>query len=292
MNKRIIVLIGLIFFVALAFWLFAQEVELIFSHKFHAEEVEAECSNCHQVATSNLPADNLLPNMESCYSCHSKDEECSVCHKDPDNAIEYPRITGYIAKFSHQQHISAELTCDRCHQGVAASENILDKHLPNMATCTACHQDEGKADYCMLCHQQRENLKPADHNLAWKAEHGLAVNTEENSCNACHRKEYCVACHQQDNLDHKVHPLNFVQNHGMYAKGNKDNCYTCHEEQVFCLDCHQKNMVMPRTHSVANWSNTTTGGAHARAAKLDLDNCLSCHSDNQSDPVCVLCHQK
>ena len=95
-----------------------------------------------------------------------------------------------------------------------------------------------------------------------------------------------------DNLDRKVHPLNYVNNHGMYAKGNKDNCYTCHEEQAFCVDCHQKRMVMPRSHSTANWSNTTTGGGHARAAKLDLDNCLSCHSDAQGDPVCVLCHQK
>ncbi|OQX96060.1 hypothetical protein B6I21_02180 [candidate division KSB1 bacterium 4572_119] len=291
MKRKVLIIISLTFLVALTYLLFAQNVELIFSHKFHAEDVEAECADCHKATESKLAADNLLPSMETCYNCHDEDDtECSVCHKDPDNAIEYPRITDYIAKFSHEQHVSDKVMCSRCHENVQVSENIFDKHLPKMANCLECHTNTGEENFCYTCHSHGEELKPADHNLVWEKDHGLAAASA--ACDDCHTKDYCLDCHKSDNLNHEVHPLNYVNNHGIYAKGNKDNCYTCHEEQAFCVDCHQKRMVMPRNHSYANWSNTTTGGGHARSAKLDLDSCMSCHSDAQGDPVCVVCHSK
>ena len=81
--KKIIFILGLFFIGMLSYLLFAQDVELIFSHKYHAEEVEAECTDCHNAGESALAADNLLPNMETCYNCHDEDAECTVCHKDP-----------------------------------------------------------------------------------------------------------------------------------------------------------------------------------------------------------------
>ncbi len=290
MKRKIITFIVLIFLIALTYLLLAQDVELIFSHKFHAEDVGSACTDCHKAEESNFATDNLLPDMESCYTCHDEDAECTMCHKDPDNAVPYPRITTYIAKFPHSKHVSDKLTCEKCHAGVSKSENIFDKHLPNMASCVTCHADMDKKDYCYTCHGKEENLKPDDHFLAWQKEHGIVSAMDANSCTQCHTTAYCIDCHQKDNLDHEVHPLNYVNNHGMYAKGNKDNCYTCHEELAFCVDCHQTRMVMPRNHSYANWSNKTTGGGHARAAKLDLDSCIGCHSDAQSDPVCIVCH--
>lgn len=291
--KKIIFILGLFAVGMLSYLLFAQDVELIFSHKYHAEEVGSACSDCHKAEESALATDNLLPNMETCYTCHDEDEtECTVCHKDPDNAIEYPRITTYIAKFPHSKHIEVEGGCDRCHAGVAASVNIFDKHLPNMASCVECHKVVDRVDYCFDCHSQGENLKPVDHQVVWKSSHGIAGQSKKEECQGCHTENYCVDCHHNDNLDHKVHPLNYVNNHALQARGNKDNCYTCHEEQAFCVDCHQQRMVMPRNHSTANWSNAKTGGGHARLAKLDLDSCLSCHSDAKGDPVCILCHQK
>jgi len=291
--KKIIFILGLFAVGMLSYLLFAQDVELIFSHKYHAEEVEAECTDCHKAEESTLATDNLLPNMETCYACHDEDDtECTVCHRDPDNAIAYPRITDYVAKFPHSKHVGDEISCDRCHAGVAASANIFEKHLPPMATCMDCHKVTDQTSDCFTCHSQGENLKPIDHQVVWKASHGVAANTEKEECQGCHTENYCVDCHLKDNLDHRVHPLNFVNNHALQARGNKDNCYTCHEEQAFCVDCHQQRMVMPRNHSTANWSNAKTGGGHARAAKLDLDSCLSCHSDAQGDPVCILCHNK
>lgn len=290
--KKIIFILGLFFIGILSYLLLAQDVDLIFSHKLHTEEIGASCADCHNAEESALATDNLLPSKESCYNCHDKEEECTVCHKDPENAVKFPRITTYIAKFPHTKHVDVAGSCDRCHAGVAVSENIYDRHLPNMASCIGCHKVTDHTDYCFSCHGQGENLKPADHQLAWKSQHGIAVQTNKDECKVCHTENYCVDCHHGDNLDRKVHALNFVNNHALQARGNKDNCYTCHEEQAFCVDCHRQRMVMPRNHSTANWSNTKTGGAHARAAKLDLDSCLGCHSDTQGDPVCILCHQK
>jgi len=291
MNCRIISITILLSLCLLTAGAYAQKVELIFSHKLHTEDVEATCTDCHASAdTSVLSSHNLLPDMETCYNCHDSDAECTVCHKDPDNAVPYPRITAYVAHFPHAKHTSQNLDCATCHSGVATSENIFDKHLPAMATCTYCHNDMEQADYCYVCHTTREDLTPKDHRLDWVKAHGVASQTSDD-CKMCHVDNQCLDCHQQDNLDHKVHPLNFRHNHSLWAKGNKDNCYTCHEELSYCVDCHRAEFVMPRTHAVAAWSNTVTGGNHARAAQQDLDSCISCHSDTAGDPICVQCHQ-
>ncbi len=269
-----------------------QNVELIFSHQFHAVDVEAECSACHVAAdTSTMAMHNLLPDMETCYTCHDEDTDCTVCHKDPDNAVPYPRIEQYIAKFPHATHVENEVACETCHAGVAASSNILDSHLPDMGACMNCHTELEQPDYCITCHAESEDLMPADHKLDWTKSHGFAAQADQ-ECSICHTEDQCLDCHQGDNLDHKVHPLNFVNNHAIFAKGNKDNCLTCHEELLSCVDCHQQELVMPANHSSAGWSNFTTGGRHAREALQDLDSCVSCHNDAVGDPVCLTCHQQ
>ena len=271
---------------------FGQKVELIFSHQKHIEDVEASCTDCHAAAdTSTSPAHNLLPDMDTCYNCHDSDSECTLCHKDPDNAVVYPRITDYISKFPHATHIKNKVECATCHKGVATSSDIFAKHLPEMSTCVSCHSDVQEVDYCVSCHAANKDLKPIDHKVAWRQEHGIVSQTEKNDCKMCHTENQCLDCHQKDNLDRKVHPLNFRNNHSLYAKGNMDNCYTCHEELSYCVSCHRQEFVMPRNHASAGWSNPETGGAHARIAKMDLDTCLSCHNDPAGEPVCLQCHE-
>jgi len=268
----------------------AQESDLIFSHKLHAVEVEAACSDCHQMAdTSRTAFQNLLPDMETCYNCHDQDAACTMCHKDPDNAEPYPRITNYIAKFPHLNHVSQNLECSTCHSGIESSETVFDKHLPAMNTCISCHNEIEQVDYCYTCHGAHKDLQPSNHRLDWTKIHGMASQTDDD-CKMCHSDNQCLDCHQKDNLDRKVHRLNFRNNHGILARGNKENCYTCHEELSFCVDCHRQEMVMPRTHASAGWSNTSTGGRHARAAQQDLDSCISCHNENISEPICMQCH--
>ncbi|HID39692.1 MAG TPA: hypothetical protein EYP36_09290, partial [Calditrichaeota bacterium] len=65
--------------------------DLIFSHKFHAEEADADCEACHGKATESVNAnDDLLPEMETCYDCHDEEMECTSCHKNGEEPVLLP----------------------------------------------------------------------------------------------------------------------------------------------------------------------------------------------------------
>lgn len=278
--------------------LFAQEQNLIFSHKYHANEVGAECVDCHSPAESSLkPSDNLLPEMGTCYNCHDEDEtECSLCHSIPDMAEEVARIIDFPVNFAHKTHIDAGNDCMSCHKGITDKEKTTaEYHLPSGTVCTDCH---GTADYsdqenlCLTCHNKDFNFKPNNHTVSWNKDHGISWEIQSHSCTHCHSNSYCINCHEGFNLDREVHPLNFRNSHGIEAKANKDNCLTCHRDFAFCNDCHRIEMVMPKNHSFASWSTPPggNGGLHAKAAQYDFDYCQTCHIDANSDVVCVKCH--
>ena len=276
--------------------LLAQADKIIFSHQFHLEEAGAECTDCHTTVKSSLsPSDNLLPSMETCFTCHDENStECSLCHTNSNEAEDLPRITGLKAKFAHKIHIDAGEECIACHKGIEESvETGVASYSPDRQVCTDCH---GAADLreentkCITCHGEDFEFKPMNHNISWNKDHGINWQIQENSCTHCHSQSYCQDCHQGDNLDRQIHPLNYRMSHGLDARANKENCLTCHQEYTFCNDCHLIEMVIPKNHSYPSWSNFTDGGLHVREAQYDFDYCQSCHSDANSEVVCVKCH--
>jgi hypothetical protein len=294
--KRIITITFILLIISLP--VLAQESGIIFSHKFHAQEVEALCSDCHGKALESVSSvDNLLPAMETCYNCHSEeDTDCTVCHADPDNFGVANRVTGFAANFPHAVHASSDSQCLTCHEGIVKKDKVTDvaMNLPQNTVCQTCHEPvdyaENKA-MCVQCHSATMSFKPVTHNGGWRDHHGFVSQMDDQSCRHCHQQSYCLECHEGDNLDHETHPLNYKLTHGLDARANKDNCMTCHQEESACIDCHKTELVWPKNHNFANWSNTTDGGGHARAAKYDLDNCMSCHNDAYGDVVCMTCHQ-
>ena len=261
-----------------------------FSHKMHIEDVGVSCQDCHSAASSESPMDNLLPSHDTCYPCHEEDNtECSYCHINGDDPTGVPHITNYIAKFPHALHVKEDVTCTTCHAGVEKSETVDEKYLPSMMLCQTCHNELEAVNYCQDCHAAGEKLIPANHKMDWRQAHGLASQLQDD-CKMCHTEQQCFDCHANDNLDRTVHPFNYVHNHMIDARNKRDNCYTCHEELESCVTCHREQLVMPRNHSAAGWSNLTTGGRHARQAKMDMDNCLACHNDNYGEPICAQCH--
>lgn len=270
--------------------------QIIFSHRFHIEDVGSECEMCHADAfTSLLPSDNLQPAMETCYDCHDEETECGLCHTNTDEPDISRRYVDLKSQFPHKAHVTDEASCLKCHAGIELQEEYGAVYVPEKEQCADCHQP---ADYseekikCLDCHDKNMQFLPADHRLNWQKDHGIKAQIAGKSCNHCHQENYCQQCHDGDNLDRMAHPLNFRNNHGLMAKGNKENCMTCHQEQAFCVDCHSMEMVMPKNHSYVNWSNRIpgNGGRHALEAKYDFDNCMSCHSDAFTDIVCVTCH--
>ena len=163
------------------------ESDLVFSHKFHTEDAEAECSDCHtNVAESVKGSDDLLPEMETCYSCHDEDMDCESCHLQGEDPIILPRIDTYSEKFNHKIHAQNEISCSKCHEQVVNKEEVNSGlHLPLMNDCMACHDTPDEMDGCYSCHAEDENLVPQDHIASWKSEHGL-YSESETTCQSCH----------------------------------------------------------------------------------------------------------
>lgn len=271
-------------------WVIAEESAITFSHKFHIEGVESACTDCHdQALESTTSTDDLLPDKDMCLGCH--EEEAIIYNK-----ADWASIRAF--NFSHQAHLESDedAACLECHQGVEEKEDVGTYHLPARETCESCH---GRADYaeekelCLQCHQADFNFVPDDHGIGWMAAHGIEAEiATAASCNHCHQESYCISCHEGDNLDRQVHPLNYRYHHGIDAKGNKEECMTCHQEHAYCVECHQIEGVVPKNHHFANWTNNIAGdgGKHAKEALYDFDNCMSCHNDAYVEPTCSMCH--
>ncbi|MCP4411179.1 MAG: cytochrome c3 family protein [Gammaproteobacteria bacterium] len=278
------------------------EDKLEFSHKYHLEEEEMECTDCHDsVENSTTGFDDLLPDKEVCAECHEVEEkdECSTCHTNSATAVNISRIKDYSQLFSHEKHLGEDLNCEDCHGDVTEIEKNEHAAIPDMLVCMDCHQSNSVAENCLTCHTIDEQLLPTNHNLAFtEHSHGdfagmefININNNK-TCNTCHKVEFCQNCHQGENLDRFSHPLNFEFTHALNTQGKEKNCITCHEERSFCSSCHVENNVMPHNHT-AGWANSMlgNGGRHSFEATIDLDNCMSCHERNAQETCgSIGCH--
>lgn len=277
-----VLLIGIAFAGAIS-W----ESDLIFSHKFHTQEAQANCDACHSNApTSEKGADDLLPTMQTCYSCHDENSECTVCHKQPDAPLILPRISEYVPQFSHKLHREQGIDCVGCHTGIDSKEAVSGvMHLPNMDACMKCHQTPEEIDGCYSCHNKSQELKPQDHTELWRESHGVYAEAGGVNCKLCHSENYCVECHQGENLGNNSHPAEFIAAHSLSYLAHESDCANCHDAKDFCITCHREvNHVIPATHLSADWS----GRGHSQAARTEFDNCTVCHSEG--DALCSQCH--
>lgn len=272
--------------------------DLIFSHQSHAE-MGFECLTCHgNVNESTSGKDNNLPDMDVCFTCHDGEtatEECTYCHKDPDNATTYPRVETYHEMFAHANHLGrTDEDCSVCHFGVTEVDMATVANLPRMQVCMKCHQSDFSPSACEACHEDYKKLRPESHNNLWMSLHREDAKLNQAGCGDCHTPDYCQDCHQGENLEGQPHDLNYAYNHSLDARGKSFECMSCHESREFCTECHMQNMVMPVSHSSANWTNLIQGdgGQHKEDAKFDLESCAACHESSAGDPVCADCHVK
>jgi len=271
-----------------------------FSHKYHIQEEELDCSDCHAgVEQSKAGKDNLLPTQETCSDCHdvAEKDSCQKCHTKPDFAGKLQPITHYNGVFSHQKHLlDTGLNCTDCHSNVASAGYGQKVVLPDMIQCMTCHEQKQQPLGCRTCHTLSENIRPDFHGLDFIRAHGQMAETHAvlpdapKTCETCHKSTYCEDCHEGENLSRKTHPLNFEFTHSLEAQSNEKNCITCHTDRSFCTSCHLENHVIPHNHT-AGWSNNIPGdgGRHRFEALSDLESCMSCHEDN-ADQICRKCH--
>ena len=263
------------------------ESTLLFTHDLHVTDQEMECSDCHiNIESSQLANDKNLPTHDECESCHDfdDDEMCFQCHRNPDEPEELTNPERPIL-FNHEKHIAIGTKCERCHVGVATSEQSSEAHLPKMAVCFECHDGTKADDDCALCHGNEITLADI-HPDDWRHQHGDRAALESSWCVGCHQHETaCIECHRGDNLTGNIHELNYYFTHGLDAQSRQTECARCHDTRSFCNGCHESERRMPLRHSTLLWRSD-----HGEAARADAENCAVCHDSN--DPTCARggCH--
>lgn len=286
-----------------------------FPHKYHVEEEEIECGDCHESAwTSTMSADDLNPDNVICLDCHD----------EGDVRLEWPAAEREY-DFNHMQHVEQlDLECQTCHQGLDREGWRTTGYLPAMDDCMTCHNGMAAPRDCEACHNtDRSLLQPSSHILDWTDTHGDEVAFDgDASCMPCHTVTDCQECHDgallvermalgasgqalftaqlegSGNVVDRVHGLNFRFLHGIEARGKSSDCLTCHEidNGDFCAECHNpagSAGLRPAWHGVGNWVTIgvgSGGGEHAQLARQDIETCAACHGGTGEDPACLLCH--
>ena len=256
----------------------AERDDLIFSHRFHVEEMEMTCLACHSAAEESvLSSDRLFPTMETCGECHEIEEEaadaskseCATCHTKPEEPEAVPTPVRTI-HFPHKRHLApGRIECLSCHVGVERSEALEQArkrqrgYTPPMEVCARCHEGELAAGGCSLCHVAVDTLRPTSHDDDWDRGHRWFVRAGDETCAMCHQDRYCAECHEPGALVRSkeapkdvhaafaprlgdganmalegVHDLNTRYTHPLDLKGKERNCSTCHETSS-CVACHR-----------------------------------------------------
>jgi c(7)-type cytochrome triheme protein len=211
--------------------------------------------------------------------------ECGICHGDPEKPVAVPNPARDI-EFSHKDHLARNLNCDDCHQGVSEAIRLTGENMPAMKVCSRCHDDRTAPAECSTCHKDPVGIMKASHPAGWRHDHKYQATQDDDDCGTCHPDtDYCLRCHEGDNLQQTSHPLNYRFTHTLDAKGKEKDCMVCHTNESFCNDCHRREEVMPINHSSASWPARD----HGLEAARDLESCAACH--DEEDPTCLSCHQ-
>ncbi|NOZ07562.1 MAG: hypothetical protein GXO91_01640 [FCB group bacterium] len=242
---------------------------IIFPHEIHIVDAELVCSDCHSsVDGSTTLAESLLPEMEVCSECHEVEEDCGVCHSNPDNPKSY-LINGNSSGFDfpHKSHLIRFADCNTCHAEVVNDGVGIPRQVWPASKCSDCHR----------------NNKPSSHALNWRVEHGAEVSLPQSrSCTICHNENFCDNCHQMQQFTPRQHPTAYLLKHGFEASMEMLECETCHQIDNDCRQCHQQQNVMPVSHSNFSWVNSTfnEGGLHGEAVEDSPELCRVCHTSD------------
>jgi hypothetical protein len=236
--------------------------ELIFSHKDHLGD-ELDCAKCHKDFTSidySDEADQKIPPMKLCVSCHSPEEMapnfCESCHISTVNLIPQNHVTDNFIRGHKFLAQSFDANCMMCHDN---------------STCDECHISTTTIT---------ENNTPDDFYQPYMPSQGIDGTRQQ--------------------VIERVHELNYRYIHGIDANSKVTECQTCHQIESFCANCHTSELgdfslggVAPLSHIGPNFKTIgvgSGGGEHAILARRDLESCTACHDVQGADPSCIICH--
>lgn len=315
----------------------AQEIPLRFSHVQHLEAEGINCEFCHEDAADSTSAlDNLIPGEDTCDICHPIDRaqpfkevpgeppaRCDACH--PGWTPESPevarvRIPRPNLKFNHKAHRDQGIPCRTCHGDMVTDRVDLATRdqLPTMSLCLTCHDGKQQSNECTLCHLAEQGgyvqtvypegtLEPSGvlrgdaHDLTFITDHAQVAANDPDYCESCHRRPFCVECHEGSVKPMQFHLGDYLAMHSIEARRNQPDCSGCHRQQTFCVGCHTRSGVTAggrgsefdstepdRNYHPPGWASLTDIGPqhHSLQAQRNIEQCASCHREQ----FCVQCH--
>ena len=291
---------------------------LKFSHKFHTE-MDVDCQTCHsKVIESTKLSDRLLPDHETCGSCHDMEDEnnCTTCHYEDINEPLIQKTPPDIY-FNHSLHVDKnKIECQACHIGIIDVDYAFQaKQMnPQMENCYTCHNNKTVAtNNCESCHSSTVGLVPVSHKFpSFKKNHKFPANSIDANCAMCHDNSSCAECHTATNMITennsannfyqpysatnfidgvkqqqvtRAHTLDYRFSHGIDAKGKTSECQTCHEVETFCATCHQADNkdyslggVAPASHLKSGFVLIGVGSGGGEHSKLARRDIETCAS--------------
>jgi hypothetical protein len=304
-------------------------IPIEFSHGAHLK-LGMKCLSCHDATVKSIDAaDDLLPKMKLCVTCHRLDapdpakafpkSSCDTCHpgftRDPEHPEVKPAEVVLPAprlRFTHRAHSLLGIVCGDCHgdmtKQTAPSRGGWGEHIPTMAKCLECHNGEAAPNACTTCHLAEDDgrlltaypegrLQPTgrfrddDHrDPAWNYRHGLAARDEE-YCQSCHTPKDCLSCHDGADKPRDIHPGNYVALHARDAMVRSAECLGCHEGGVDCQKCHETTGVTQASTTDGKDPKPVTGRIHPDGW-ADFGAGRNLHADiaRTSIESCASCH--
>ncbi len=143
------------------------EQPIQFSHTLHVNNLNLECTYCHQYAEKSIHA--TLPPTQICRDCHEgagiERPEAQKLEVMLEKVDEIPWQRVYKVKdhvyFSHRVHtVLAKLRCQECHGpienmtvAIRSSGGSSDRSFLEMGWCITCHKKRGAPRECITCHK-------------------------------------------------------------------------------------------------------------------------------------------
>lgn len=312
--------------------------------------VEDSCSSCHKIDRDN-PLKAAKPPAR-CDSCHLYEPARPGSSTSPDEVrasrgginwneplrIDIPTPN---LKFNHKVHVERDIKCERCHGRLRDVELATRLDLPSMPMCLECHNNLSIARpasskstrapvRCATCHIAQADstlqtqfasgrmapsgtLKGDAHTLDFATRHAQVGRDEAAYCESCHRKDFCLACHNGVVKPLAFHGNDYLQIHAIEARKASLNCDSCHRRQTFCLGCHERAGLVvpdPGTTGAPTYLHNArpsplrfhpqrlingvdafvypprTADHHSWQAERNLKACASCHREES----CIVCH--